>query len=200
MLGLEDAFRSAVRRFANPLDLRSLRDAPSDQTIRKALKATLPDDQELHRRINSALADRWPKSFYRRGQRLAIDLSEIPYHGEPQRDKKEIRRGKPKQGTSHFHAYRNDLPADERSPHPHVQPRSALAIFVRGDRLNSSQRLGLVSSELASPSPRRCDHPRRTAPPRFDAAVVARPIQPEYGLNNSKPIPRSPINRTNKNL
>ena len=82
-----------------------LRRAPSDETIRQALKATLPDNKELHRRINSALADRLPMCFFRSGQRVAMDLTEIPYHGQEYRDEAEIRRGKPKSGTSHFHVY-----------------------------------------------------------------------------------------------
>src|SRR5438309_201798 len=38
-------------------------------------------------------------------QRLAIDLTLIPYHGEPFAEAKEIYRGQAKSGTSHFHAY-----------------------------------------------------------------------------------------------
>jgi hypothetical protein len=41
----------------------------------------------------------------RRRQRLAIDLTLIPYHGEPFRDPAEVYRGLAKDGTSHFHAY-----------------------------------------------------------------------------------------------
>ena len=36
---------------------------------------------------------------------VAIDLTLIPYHGKPALDKKEIFRGEPKSGTTHFHAY-----------------------------------------------------------------------------------------------
>jgi putative transposase len=36
---------------------------------------------------------------------LAIDLTLIPYHGQPYEDKKEIVRGQPKSGTTHFHGY-----------------------------------------------------------------------------------------------
>jgi putative transposase len=36
---------------------------------------------------------------------LAIDLTLIPYHGQPFRDLAEIYRGQAKDGTSHFHAY-----------------------------------------------------------------------------------------------
>src|SRR5512140_3241428 len=82
-----------------------LRDAPSDETARKALLATLPDYATLQRQLNAALAGRLPKALRRRPQRLAIDLTLIPYHGEPFRDPKEVYRGLAKAGTSHFHAY-----------------------------------------------------------------------------------------------
>jgi putative transposase len=36
---------------------------------------------------------------------VAIDLTLIPYHGQPARDEKEIYRSEPKSGTTHFHAY-----------------------------------------------------------------------------------------------
>ena len=38
-----------------------LRDAPSDETARQALLATLPDYAELQRRLNAALAGHLPK-------------------------------------------------------------------------------------------------------------------------------------------
>jgi hypothetical protein len=82
-----------------------LRDAPSDETARKALLATLPDYAELHRQLNAALAGLLPKALRRHLQRLAIDLTLIPYHGQPFRDADEIYRAQAKDGTSHFHAY-----------------------------------------------------------------------------------------------
>lgn len=82
-----------------------LRDAPSDETLRRALLATLPPVEELEQRINGALGDRLPKSFFRRGKRISVDITEIPYHGQPQRDPRETRRSQPKSGTTHFHAY-----------------------------------------------------------------------------------------------
>jgi putative transposase len=36
---------------------------------------------------------------------IAIDLTLIPYHGQPLEDEKEIYRSSPKSGTTHFHAY-----------------------------------------------------------------------------------------------
>ena len=79
--------------------------APSDETIHKAVATALPESEELQRRVNAALADRLPKRLFKRKQRIAIDLTEIPYHGKPFLDAEEIRRGKPKSGTTHFHAY-----------------------------------------------------------------------------------------------
>src|SRR4051795_11126788 len=82
-----------------------LRDAPSDETARKALLVTLPDYAALQRQLNAALAGHLPKTLRKHLQRLAIDLTLIPYHGQPFRDPAEIYRGQAKSGTSHFHAY-----------------------------------------------------------------------------------------------
>jgi putative transposase len=82
-----------------------LRDGPSDETARKALLATLPDYAVLQRRLNAALAGHVPKTLRKHLQRLAIDLTLIPYHGQPFHDLDEVYRGQAKDGTSHFHAY-----------------------------------------------------------------------------------------------
>src|SRR5512132_4128909 len=82
-----------------------LRDAPSDETARKTLLATLPDYATLQRQLNAALAGHLPKALRRHLQRLAIDLTLLPYHGQPFRDPEEIYRGPARAGTSQFHAY-----------------------------------------------------------------------------------------------
>ena len=79
--------------------------APSDQAVRDALFAQLPDVLELQRRLNRALAGDLPKALRRHRQAFAIDLVLIPYHGQPAIDPVEIYRSQPKKGTSHFHAY-----------------------------------------------------------------------------------------------
>lgn len=84
---------------------RDLADAPSDQTIRNALSASLPEISELERRLNRALGTKLPKALGRKARMIAIDLVLIPYHGLPARDEKEIYRGQAKSGTTHFHAY-----------------------------------------------------------------------------------------------
>ena len=84
---------------------RDLVDAPCDQTVRNALAATLPGIIELERRLNRSLATKLPKALFRKSCKIAIDLTLIPYHGQPYQDEKEIYRSQPKSGTSHFHAY-----------------------------------------------------------------------------------------------
>jgi len=84
---------------------RDLADAPSDQTIRNAMAASLPELPELERRLNRALATELPKALKRKARMVAIDLTLIPYHGQPANDEKEIYRGEAKSGTTHFHAY-----------------------------------------------------------------------------------------------
>jgi putative transposase len=84
---------------------RDLADAPTDQTIRTALGAALPEITELQRRLNLSLVTHLPKALRRKSRMLAVDLTLIPYHGQPAHDKKEIYRSAPKSGTTHFHAY-----------------------------------------------------------------------------------------------
>lgn len=84
---------------------RDLANAPSNQTVFNALYRTLPGVKELERRLNLALVSKVPRALTRKSRVVAIDLTLIPYHGQPDRDEKEIYRSKPKSGTSHFHAY-----------------------------------------------------------------------------------------------
>src|SRR3954452_20386998 len=98
--------RAAAARITSLSDACGrLRDAPSGETARKALLATLPDYALLQRQLNAALAGHLPKALRKRLQDLAIDLTLIPYHGQPFRDLDEVYRSQAKNGTSHFHAY-----------------------------------------------------------------------------------------------
>jgi len=83
----------------------ALRDAPADTTAHDALLATLPNRTELQRRLNRALQGDLPHALRRRRQPLAVDLTLLPYHGQPLKDLSEIFRSQAKSGTSHFHAY-----------------------------------------------------------------------------------------------
>jgi putative transposase len=59
----------------------------------------------VQRILNALLLVHAVRLLSGRALRLAIDLTEIPYHGRPHRNPNEVRRGKGKAGTSHFHAY-----------------------------------------------------------------------------------------------
>jgi hypothetical protein len=107
----------ACARFISPSAAAHwLPHAPSRETVRKALLFNLPDGDALQDRLNRALLDRQPRLLRRlarrprRGRRapkveLAIDLTLIPYHGQPFRQADEVYRGQAKAGTTHFHAY-----------------------------------------------------------------------------------------------
>jgi hypothetical protein len=82
-----------------------LRDAPSDQAVRDALVALCPDPVPLEQRVNRLFAAQLPKGLCKRSQRVAIDLTLVPYHGQPHQQPTEIYRGQAKSGTTHFHAY-----------------------------------------------------------------------------------------------
>jgi putative transposase len=79
--------------------------APSDETFRQALLATLPKWVELQRRLNRALSADLPKGILKRPQRIVIDTHEVPYHGQPLESRNEFRGGKSRRGTTHFHNY-----------------------------------------------------------------------------------------------
>jgi hypothetical protein len=79
--------------------------APSGETARLALLATLPDYAKLQRGVNRALVADVPKPLRNRKQHMAIDLHLTPYYGQPFEDPKEIYRSQAKAGTHNFHAY-----------------------------------------------------------------------------------------------
>ena len=82
-----------------------MKDAPSGETARKALLATLPEYAELQRGVNRALVGDVPKPLRKRKHPFAIDLHLVPYYGKPLQDPKEIYRSQAKAGTHNFHAY-----------------------------------------------------------------------------------------------
>jgi putative transposase len=96
----------AASRMTSVFDAcQRLNAAPSDQAVRDALRETLPPIDETQRRLNAGLAADLPRALRKRRYPVAIDLTLVPYHGEPYRSPEEIYRGDPKSGTSHFHAY-----------------------------------------------------------------------------------------------
>ena len=74
-----------------------------------ALDDSRPGVIALEQQLNDALRAQLPPPFIKRLARqrfdIAIDLVEIAYHGQSQREQHEVRRGKAKSGTTHFHTY-----------------------------------------------------------------------------------------------
>src|SRR5947209_10411979 len=71
-------FDAAARITSLAAACKALLGAPSDTAAHDALLATLPQIQELQRRVNRALQGDLPKALRRR-QPTAIDLHLIPY-------------------------------------------------------------------------------------------------------------------------
>lgn len=98
--------RAAARASSVYAACRDMAGAPSDQAVRNALRDCLPKKLKvLERRLNEALVSYVPKHVTRRAWRVAIDWHLTPYYGEPQESPNELYYGKPKQGTTKFHAY-----------------------------------------------------------------------------------------------
>jgi hypothetical protein len=83
-------------------------DSPSANTVRTYLNSILPEDeylQGLEDSINDVLVAHLPKNFFRRSFPVAVDITDIPYHGIHDDDDAFVRRSKAKHGTTHFHCY-----------------------------------------------------------------------------------------------
>ncbi len=82
---------------------RRLRRAPSDETARQALLATLPPDiAALEQRLNAGFAKLLPKAFRKRAWPIAVDLWDQPYYGKADAA---VRGGPKKASTMRFHTY-----------------------------------------------------------------------------------------------
>ena len=110
----------------------SLAAAPSRETVRKAWLAWMPARDELLRRLNRALVADVPRALRRRPQQIAIDLTLIPYHGQPMLDLSEVFRSQAKDGTSHFHAY-----ATAYVNYRGQRYTLALTVVERGERMEA---------------------------------------------------------------
>lgn len=99
---------AAVERITIEMACGVLKGAPSPNTVRQAVKRLLPDEEnlaELEETVNALLVARLPKKLLDRPLRCAIDITEIPYHGQHEDDDQGVRRGKAKSGTTHFHCF-----------------------------------------------------------------------------------------------
>jgi len=88
---------------------RETETGPSGNRVREQLEAELPQSleelRELEATFNEALVEHLPSRILNRTHQVAADLVFIPYHGQPDQDEREVRRGRAKHGTTHFHCY-----------------------------------------------------------------------------------------------
>ena len=99
---------AAVQRLTIEAGCDLLEHAPSPNTVRTVLRETLADDEKLEQIesvVNQMLVARLPKSLRKRARPCAVDMTDIPYHGKHEDDDDLVRRGRAKQGTTHFHSY-----------------------------------------------------------------------------------------------
>ena len=105
---------AASRRTTIEQAALSLETAPSANTIRGHLRGALPvtmaEVRQLEPRINRALQAQLPRGLLRRLRRtrleVAGDLTEIPYHGEPERRRPKSGARRPRVGRRTFTAMR----------------------------------------------------------------------------------------------
>jgi hypothetical protein len=98
---------ASVNRISIDATCQELEGLASGNRVREVLAAALPKRAALQRALNTILRQQLPCCLLKgkRSYTIAIDLTLIPYHGQPQRDKNEVMRGAPKAGTTHFHGY-----------------------------------------------------------------------------------------------
>lgn len=131
---------AAVERVTVETACDLLEEAPSPNTVRTVVREMLGDEASLERlekRVNELLVARLPKNLLKRARPAAIDVTEIPYHGQHDEDDEHIRRSRAKHGTTHFHCYGTLYVLTE-----HKRYTLAITLVRRSDRMvDVTQRL-----------------------------------------------------------
>jgi len=104
---------ASARRTTIEQTAQMLADAPSANRVREKLRevlpVSLPEMRQLEGRLNQILQSQLSSGLRERLQRNAVevagDLTDLPYHGEPEASAAETRRSQAKSGTTHFHSY-----------------------------------------------------------------------------------------------
>lgn len=99
---------ASVERISIEMACQLLKAAPSGTMVRTLVKEMLQDKgqmQEVERQVNDLLTARLPRQLLKSKLPVAIDLTELPYHGQQAADDPFVRRGRAKSGTTHFYVF-----------------------------------------------------------------------------------------------
>lgn len=98
---------AAVNRTSLDAATQELPNAPSGNRLREVVMAGLPSLTVLQGQLNRILRRQLPRRVTggKHAYEIALDLTLIPYHGQPAASETELLRNAPKAGTTHFHGY-----------------------------------------------------------------------------------------------
>lgn len=99
---------ASVERISIEMASQLLEAAPSGTMVRTLVKEMLQDMGQLvdvEKQLNELLTTRRPRKLLKSQLPAAIDLTELPYHGQHAEDDAYVRRGRAKNGTTHFYVF-----------------------------------------------------------------------------------------------
>jgi hypothetical protein len=99
---------ASVERISIEMASQLLDAAPSGTMVRTLVKEMLENMGELpeiEKQLNELLTAKLPNKLLKSKLPAAIDLTEIPYHGQHAEDDPYVRRGRAKSGTTHFYVF-----------------------------------------------------------------------------------------------
>lgn len=99
---------ASVERISIEMASKLLENAPSGTMVRTLIKKMLKDIGQLHdveKKVNELLTAKLPRKLLKSKLPVAIDLTELPYHGQHAEDDPYVRRGRAKSGTTHFYVF-----------------------------------------------------------------------------------------------
>jgi putative transposase len=99
---------AAVERVTIEMASQLLDNAPTGNTVRAIVKTMLANEEglvALEASMNALLQRRLPKKLLRPRLPGAVDITDIPYHGQHDAEEETVRRSRAKSGTTHFHCF-----------------------------------------------------------------------------------------------
>ncbi|MBI3537275.1 MAG: transposase [Chloroflexi bacterium] len=98
---------ASVHRTSIETACQELAHAPSGNRLREVLREALPERVVLQSQLNRVLRAQLPPQLFKgkRSYAVALDITLLPYHGQPDAAGSEVLRAQAKSGTKHFHGY-----------------------------------------------------------------------------------------------